>query len=155
MHCDRRLADTTERRLRHQSASLKGDDWHQTGKSMSRVMRATAVRHTVLGVALGCLAMSSIATANADDFDRPAYSRYQYGAPIEHDGICRVFHERRIDQYGRETIHRIRMCDEGPVYQSPGWTAAPQEYGYRTPPAYPGYYKYPRPPAPIGPTYYN
>ena len=119
---------------------------------MSRV--TIAVRHTVLGLALSGLAISSIATANAGDYDVPAYSRYPYSAPIERNGICRIFHERQVDQYGRETIHRIRMCDEGPVYQSPGWTAAPQEYGYRSPSAYPDY-EYPRPPAPIGPTYYN
>lgn len=122
---------------------------------MSQVMRTTAVRHTVLGLVLSCLATSSIAAANAGDFDGPGNNRYQYGAPIERDGICRIFHERRIDQYGHETIHRIRMCDEGPVYQSPSWTAAPQEYGYRSPPAYRGYYDYPRPRAPIGPAYYN
>ena len=131
---------------------------------MSRVMRTTAVRHPVLGLALVGLAMSSIATANAGDFDRPVYGPYSgYNAvpPVYRraevgDAICRILHERRIDPYGRETIHRIRMCDEGPI-DRPGWTVAPQEYGYGPPPAYPGraYYGYPRPPAPIGPTYYN
>jgi hypothetical protein len=130
---------------------------------MSRVMRTTAVRHAIFGLALAGLAISSIATANAGDFDGPAYGPYpRYNAmpPVYRraevgDAICRIFHERRVDPYGRETIHRIRMCDEGPI-ERPGFTVAPPEYGYGSPPAYPGtYYGYPRPPAPIGPTYYN
>ena len=131
---------------------------------MSRVMRATAVRHAVFGLALAGLAMSSTATANAGDFDGPAYGPYpRYNAvpPVYRraevgDAFCRILQERRIDPYGRETIHRIRICDEGPI-DRPGWTVAPQEYGYGPPPAYPGTYYggYPRPPALIGPTYYN
>jgi hypothetical protein len=145
------------------------------------VMRTTAVRHAVFGLALAGLAMSSIATANAGDLDAPAYSPYPYGAPdyermLERerhysvaprvyrrvevgDGICRILHQRRVDPYGREIIHRIRMCDEGPVYPSPNWTAVPPEYGYQPRPNYEpspsGYYSYPRPPAAIGQGYYN
>ena len=118
---------------------------------MSQVMHTTAVRHTVLGLVLSCVATSSIAAANAGDFDGPGNNRYQYGAPIERDGICRIFHERRIDQYGHETIHRIRMCDEGPVYHR----LVGLRRHSRSPLAYPGYYDYPRPRAPIGPAYYN
>lgn len=122
---------------------------------MSIVMRATCVRHAVFGLALTGLAISSIATANAGDLEGPAYNSDSYG--IEPDGICRIFHERRVDPYGRETIHRIRMCDEGPVYPSPDWTAAPPEGGYGRRPYYQPspsqYYGYPRPPAPIHPTY--
>jgi hypothetical protein len=131
---------------------------------MSRVMRTTAVRHAVFGLALAGLAMSSIATANAGDFDGPAYrpySRYNAVPPVYRraevgDAFCRILHERRIDPYGRETIHRIRICDEGPI-DRPGWTVAPQEYGYGPPPTYPGTYYggYLRPPGLIGPTYYN
>jgi hypothetical protein len=74
------------------------------------------------------------ATANAGDFDGPAYGPYpRYNAvpPVYRraevgDAFCRILHERRIDPYGRETIHRIRICNEGPI----GWTVAPQEYGY-------------------------
>ena len=44
----------------------------------------------------------------------PVYGRVEVG-----EGTCRVFHERRVGSYGRETIHRIRMCDEGPAYSSP------------------------------------
>jgi hypothetical protein len=112
---------------------------------MSRVMRATAVRHAVFGLALAGLVMSSTATANAGDYDAvpPVYRRAEVG-----DAFCRILQERRIDPYGRETIHRIRICDEGPI----GWTV-PQEYGYGPPPPYQGTYYggYPRPPALIGP----
>jgi hypothetical protein len=120
---------------------------------MSRVLRATAVRHAVFGLALAGLAMSSTATANAGDFDGQAYGPYpRYNAvpPVYRraevgDAFCRILQERRIDPYGRETIHRIRICDEGPI----GWTV-PQEYGYGPPPPYQGTY-YARPPALIGP----
>ena len=40
----------------------------------------------------------------------PVYGQVEVG-----EGACRVFHERRVGPYGRETIHRIRMCDEGPA----------------------------------------
>ncbi|MGA8801085.1 MAG: hypothetical protein WB614_14915 [Pseudolabrys sp.] len=121
---------------------------------MSRVMRATAVRHAVFGLALAGLAMSSTATANAGDFDGQAYGpypRYDAVPPVYRraevgDAFCRILQERRIDPYGRETIHRIRICDEGPI----GWTV-PQEYGYGPPPPYQGTYYGPRPPALIGP----
>ena len=122
---------------------------------MSRVMRTTAVRHAVFGLALAGLAMSSTATANAADFDGQAYGPYpRYNAvpPVYRrtevgDAVCRILQERRIDPYGRETIHRIRICDEGPI----GWME-PQGYGYAPPPYQGTYYgRYPRPPALIGP----
>ena len=113
---------------------------------MSRVMRTTGVRHAVFGLALAGLAISSITAANAADYDGSAYGPYpRYNAvpPVYRraevgDAICRILHERRVDPYGRETIHRIRICDEGPIDRSPGWTVAPQEYGYGPPPVYPG-----------------
>lgn len=125
---------------------------------MSRVMRRIDMRDAVFGLALAGWAISSITGAKAGDIDRPVYGSYpySYGAQPEYNGLCRIFHERRIDSYGRETIHRIRMCDEGPVY-SPNWTAAPPPY-YGPRRYYEqssGYYGYPRPPAPIGPAYYN
>jgi hypothetical protein len=124
---------------------------------MSRVMRTTGVRHAAFGLALAGLAISSATTANAGDFDAPAYSPYPYGA--ERDGNCRIFHERRVDPYGRETVHRIRMCDEGPVYPSLNGTAVPPDYGYKPrryyEPSPSGYDSYPRPPAAIGQGYYN
>ena len=122
---------------------------------MSRVMRTICVRHTVFGLALAGSVMSSLVSAKAGDFAGPAYGAYPYGAQLERDGLCRVFHERRIDRYGRETIHRIRMCDEGPVY-SPNRTVTPPDYGPRYyEPSSSDYYEYPRPPTSIGPTYYN
>jgi hypothetical protein len=72
--------------------------------------------------------------------------------------VCRIVHERRIDAYGREIIHRIRICDEGPIYPTPYRTMVPPEYGYPPRPYYEPfpsrYYSYPRPPAPIE-GYYN
>ena len=44
----------------------------------------------------------------------PVYDRAEVG-----DGACRILHERRVGPYGRETIYRIRICDEGPAYGSP------------------------------------
>jgi hypothetical protein len=66
---------------------------------MSRVMRTTAVRHAIFGLALAGLAISSIATANAGDFDGPAYGPYpRYNAmpPVYRraevgDAICEFF----------------------------------------------------------------
>lgn len=138
---------------------------------MSRATRTTAARHAVFGLALAVSAMASLATANAGDLDAPGYS--PYGAPdydrlyspappihrrvVVDDGICRIFHERRVDPYGREIIHRIRMCDEGPVDLSPNRAVVPQEYGYQSRPYYEqsGYHAYPRPPVAIGRGYYN
>ena len=121
---------------------------------MSRVMRTASVRHAVFGLALAGLAISSPIAAKAGDFNTPVYSPY----PVERAENCRIFHERRVDPYGRETVHRIRMCDEGAVYPSVNGTAAPPNYGYRRPyyePSPSNYDAYPRPPAPIGPGYYN
>ena len=125
---------------------------------MSCVTRKTGVRHTVFGLALVGLAICSVSSAKAGDLVA-GYGPHPYGAPVDRDGVCRILHERRVDAYGRETVHRIRMCDEGPVYSAPNWSVAPQEYGYQPRRYYePGpshYYSYPRPPAPVGPAYYN
>lgn len=122
---------------------------------MSRVMLTTSVRHAFFGLALAGLAMSSTTRAQAGDLGGPAYGPSTYGAPFEPNGLCRILHERRVDPYGRETIHRIRMCDEGPVY-SPNRTVTPPDYGPRYyEPSSSDYYEYPRPPTSIGPTYYN
>ncbi len=127
---------------------------------MSRVLRRTA-RHAVLGLALAGLTISSIAAATAGDLAPPVYGPAPYGEPPEgylrdHDGPCRIVFERRVDPYGREAVHRIRLCDEGPVYPGPG-AAPPPDYGYPPPPyvapSPSGYDPYPRPPAPIGPGY--
>ena len=132
---------------------------------MSRVMRTICVRHTVFGLALTGLAKSSITTSNAGDLNGPTYGpypRYNAAPPVVPpvyrgaevgDATCRIIHERRIDAYGREIIHRIRICDEGPIYPSPYPRAMPPEYGYTPRPYYEPYpsryYSYPRPPAPI------
>jgi hypothetical protein len=133
---------------------------------MSRVTRTTGVRHAVFGLALAGLAMSSIDTADAGDLEGPVYGPYPrynavppgYRGAEVGDAVCRIVHERRIDVYGREIIHRIRICDEGPVYPSPYRTMVPPEYGYPPRPYYEPsrsrYYSYPRPPAPIE-GYYN
>lgn len=130
---------------------------------MSRVLRRTA-RHAVFGSALAGLTLSSIAAATAGDLAPPVYGPSPYGAPpygYDHDGACRIVLERRVDPYGREAVHRIRLCDEGavyPAYPAPGVAPLPDE-GY--PPHYvapfPSRYDpyAPRPPAPIGPGDYN
>lgn len=150
---------------------------------MSRVVRTTAVRHAVFGLALAGLAMASIGSANAGDLYPPVnYRNYPPAAPIdervlERDryygvaplvhrpveygaGICRVFHERRIDPYGREIIHRVRMCDDGPIYGAygaPSGALLAPGYGYSPRPYYEqsGYYSPPRPPLPVGQGYYE
>ena len=82
----------------------------------------------------------------------PVYGRVEVG-----EGTCRVFHERRVGSYGRETIHRIRMCDEGPAYSSPNGVVVAPEYEYRPRSYYErsGYDSYPRPPAAIGHGYHK
>jgi len=130
-------------------------------------MRTTVALHAVFGLALAGLAISSIDTADAGDLEGPVYGPYpRYNAvpPVYRgadvgDAVCRIVYERRIDVYGRETVHRIRMCDEGPIYPSINGTAVPQEYGYRPEryyePSPSRYDSYPRPPAPIGQGYYD
>jgi hypothetical protein len=127
---------------------------------MSRVLRTTA-RHAVLGLALAGLTIFAIPAAHAGDFAPPVYGGgAPYGGPVyDRPPVpCRILLERRLDAYGRESVHRIRMCDEGPVY-APAETVAPPDAGYGYPP--PRYYgpspstydPYPRPPAPIGAPY--
>ena len=123
---------------------------------MSRVLRGTA-RYAVFGLALAGATMTSIPAATAGDLGPPVYgpAPYEpppYGVLPERDGPCRIVLERRIDPYGREAVHRIRMCDEGPAYPAPG--IAPPDYDSPPPgyfaPAPSRYDPYPRPPAPIG-----
>jgi hypothetical protein len=68
--------------------------------------------------------------------------------------------DRRIDPYGREIVHRVRVCDEGAPYPPVEAPVVAPGYGYPPPRYYEpqpsGYYGYPpRPPAPVGPGYYN
>jgi hypothetical protein len=133
---------------------------------MSQVVRTTVVRRVVLAVALAGLGITGIATAQAGDLGPPVYGPAPYPPPpdygpvYERGGPCRVVIDRRVDPYGREIVHRMRVCDEGPVYPSVVGPVPPPEYGYPAPRYYEpqpsGYDLYPpRPPAPIGPGYYN
>lgn len=36
-------------------------------------------------------------------------------AVVEGAETCRVFTKARLDPYGREVLHRVRVCDEGPL----------------------------------------
>jgi hypothetical protein len=166
---------------------------------MSRVTRTTAARRAVLGLALAAFAMPFIADARAGDLYPPGYGayppavpapvyertiereRYYGAAPAFHghvaigNGPCRIVLKRRVDAWGRELVHRIRVCDEGPVYGAPYGPV----YGVPNGPVYgapngavygapngpvvlpengygpSGYYGYPRPPVAVGVDYYN
>ncbi len=136
---------------------------------MSPTMRPTAARCGAFALALAALALCANAPARAGDLAGPVYGpapspapTYGPGPVYEHGGPCRIVLERRVDPYGREVVHRMRVCDEGSVYPSEeGPVVAPQYgYGYPAPRYYEpqpsGYDPYPpRPPAPVGPGYYN
>jgi hypothetical protein len=131
---------------------------------MSQVSRTT-VRGAVFAVAIGGLAAWAIPPAQAGDLGGPVYGPAPYPAPnygpvYERGGPCRIVLDRRVDPYGREVVHRMRVCDEGPVYPSAEGPVVAPEYGYPAPRYYrpqpSGYDAYPpRPPAPVGPGYYN
>jgi hypothetical protein len=135
---------------------------------MLRVRRVKGVHQGLRGLALACVASYPFSMAKAADFEG-----YPYGGPVyqstldngpayqpapDNEAVCRILLERRVDPYGREVVHRIRMCDEGPVYGL-GRTAAPQDYRYDPRRYYyerssSDYYS-PRPPAPVGRPYYS
>jgi hypothetical protein len=138
---------------------------------MSQTKRTTR-RGVVLALTLGGLAAWAITPARAGDLGGPGYGPAPYPAPnygpgyYERGGPCRIVLDRRVDPYGREVVHRMRVCDEGPVYPSapgpvyPSAEGPAPEYGYPTPryryyePQPSGYDPYPpRPPAPVGPRY--
>jgi hypothetical protein len=119
---------------------------------MSRVRRTRAARHAARGFALVGFAVSLIADANAGDLYAPAYSPYPlayertlereryyaaaplYGRVAIGNGPCRIVLTRRFDAWGRELVHRIRVCDEGPVYGAPnGGYGAPNGPVYGAP----------------------
>jgi hypothetical protein len=130
-------------------------------------MRPAAVRCVAFGLALAALGICWAAPAQAGDLAGPVYGPAPYPAPnygpmYERGGPCRIVLDRRVDPYGREVVHRMRVCDEGPVYPSAEGPVAAPEYGYPAPryryfePQPSGYDPYPpRPPAPVGPGYYN
>jgi hypothetical protein len=74
----------------------------------------------------------------------PPVMRERFGGDFER---CRVFHRVRVDPYGREVLHRVRVCDERVAQRAPGW-APPARYGY-APPIYDG----PRPARDVGPDF--
>ena len=139
---------------------------------MSRVMWSTTARRVALGLALTTTAICGSTAAQAGDIlPPPVYGpAAPYPAPnvgvgpvYAPGGPCRIVLDRRVDPYGREVVHRLRVCDDGPVYapaEGPvGPVVAPQ-YGYPGPRYYgpqpSGYDGYPpRPPAPVGPGYYG
>ncbi len=99
-----------------------------------------------LPLALLALLLGGPVTAHtADLYDGPGPYRTStpYAPPLER---CRVFHQVRIDPYGREVLHRVRVCDERIVERAPGWAAGPPRYGYA-----PQYYDAPRPARNVGP----
>jgi len=130
---------------------------------MSRTIRPIAVRSIVLGVALAGLGICATTTANAGDLGPPAYAPYpapNYGGVYERAAPCRIVLDRRFDPYGREIVQRVRVCDAGPMYPPVEGPVVAPEYGYPAPRYYEpqpsGYYAHPpRPPAPVGPGYYN
>jgi hypothetical protein len=84
----------------------------------------------------------------APKYEQPCCAPPVVYRPVE-EGPCRITYRRRIDPYGRETVHRVRVCDEGPVYYEPGWArpAVPYSYQYTYDDAAP--YTELRPPAPV------
>ena len=134
---------------------------------MLRGMRPAAVRSSAIGLALAGLGICATTTANAGDLAPPVYGPAPYPAPppnygavYEGGGPCHIVLDRRIDPYGREIVHRVRICEEGPLYPSMAGPVPPPEYGYPAPryfePQPSGYYPYPpRPPALVGPGYYG
>jgi hypothetical protein len=131
-------------------------------------MRPFAVHSVVL--ALAGVWMCGITAARAGDLASPMYGppvyapapypAPNYGVVYGGGGPCRIVLERHLDPYGREIVRRARVCGEGPMYPSVAGPVPPPEYGYPGPRYYEpqpsGYYAYPpRPPAPVGPGYYN
>lgn len=135
---------------------------------MAMILSATTLRQAGLSVIIASMTLVAAGIASAGDLDPPGYTHrsadYERMGEREHvyapapldrryevtERQCRTFHERRVDSYGREVIHRIRMCDEGPVY--PDRAIGPADYSYPPRPYYErsGYRPYPRPPAAIG-----
>jgi hypothetical protein len=84
----------------------------------------------------------------APRYEQPCCAPPVVYRPVEEE-VCRITYRRRIDPYGRTTVHRVRVCDEGPVYYEPGWARPPMPYHYRYTydPSAP--YAGLRPPAPV------
>ena len=106
-----------------------------------RVVRPAALIAMLMGGA------GAVGTAQAADLFDEGYRSGGYGAyepapygrevyaprvvrpPVEiarPTAVCRIRHERRVDPYGREVVHRVRICDEGVVAMR---RAGPPVYG--------------------------
>jgi hypothetical protein len=72
----------------------------------------------------------------------PPMMRERLGGGFER---CRVFHQMRVDPYGREVLHRVRVCDERIAQRAPGWGP---RYGYERP-----LYDAPHPARDMGPSF--
>lgn len=137
---------------------------------MSRRMRPIGVRRVALSLAVAGLGICAATTAQAGDlappvygppvYAPPPYPAPTYGGGYERGGPCRIVLDRRVDPYGRAIVHRVRVCDEGGIYPPIEAPVIAPGYGYPEPRYYEpqpsGYYAYPpRPPAPVGPGYYD
>jgi hypothetical protein len=141
---------------------------------MSRVVRPITVRSVALGLALTGLMMCASTAAQAGDLAPPVYGPAPYPAapypaapyPAPNYGAgygggpCHIVLDRAVDPYGREIVRRVRVCDEGGIYPPVEAPVVGPGYGYPAPRYYgpqpSGYYAYPpRPPAPVGPGYYD
>ena len=132
---------------------------------MSRVMNPIVVRGISLGLALAGPGICASTAAQAGDLAPPVYAPAPYPAPTyggmyERGGPCRIVLDRRVDPYGREFVQRVRVCEQVPMAAPVAGPLPPPGYGYPAPRYYEpqpsGFYGYPpRPPAPVGPGYYN
>jgi len=76
------------------------------------------------------------------------YGGYQ-SPPVVAAEQCRTYMKRRIDEWGREVLRRVRVCEEA-VSPAPTYAPAPARAGYY----YDGYGA-PRPPLEVGVPYYR
>ena len=81
---------------------------------MSQVMRTTAVRHTVLGLVLSCLAASSIAAANAGDFDGPGNNRYHTARPLSAMEFAAFFTSDELTNMGTRLFTAFECATKVP-----------------------------------------
>ena len=87
------------------------------------------------------------------DYVAPPYGGY-HSPPVVAAEKCRTYVKRRIDEWGREVLRRVRVCEEA-VSPAPSYAPAP----YAPAPAPAGYYYDgygpPRPPVNVGVPYYR
>jgi hypothetical protein len=126
----------------------------------------------LFGIALAAAVLAPVPALHAADFDyedrsppRGYYEPFGYPrAPVYaepralppaverrvyvDEAPCRVFYRPRVDAYGREVVHRVRVCDEGAVHR-PSYRAARGPIGDYEPWGYDA----PRPPRGVGPDF--